>query len=176
MQKVAYQPQVSGHAVPLVLQSYPLYYTFGKRRMHKKVYVILSLSRTHTRARVRARTHTHTHTSCITVHFGPCEEDGSSVWEWEFYSGQHSMSKRTWGTGIVKVMKRERNHANALALGGKCWKDRSGRFTRGRALQTNGCASWDKIVYWYCSLNISGYQLYDNWSDIILSRLLHLPI
>jgi len=41
----------------------------------------------------------------ITIHFGPCEEDGSNVWEWEVYRGQHPMSKRTWDTGVVKVIK-----------------------------------------------------------------------
>ena len=35
----------------------------------------------------------------IAVHFGPCGEDGSRVWEWEVYSGQHPMSKRTWDMG-----------------------------------------------------------------------------
>jgi hypothetical protein len=69
------------------------------------------------------------------------------------------MSKRTWDNGVVKVIKRERNQAIALVLGGKYQKDRSGRFTRGHALQTAGYASGDKIVYWYFSLNIFGYQL-----------------
>jgi len=45
------------------------------------------------------------------------------------------MSKRTWDTGVVKVIKRERNQAIALALGRKCRKQRSGRFSRGPALQ-----------------------------------------
>jgi len=48
-----------------------------------------------------------------------------------FTGGWHPMSKRTWGIAVVKVIKRERNQAIALALGGKCQKDRSGRFTRG---------------------------------------------
>jgi BRCT domain type II-containing protein len=38
------------------------------------------------------------------------------------------MSKRTWDTGVVKVIKRERKQAIALSLGGKCRKDISGRF------------------------------------------------
>jgi hypothetical protein len=38
------------------------------------------------------------------------------------------MSKRTWDTGFVKVIKRERNQAIALALGRKNRKHRSGRF------------------------------------------------
>jgi hypothetical protein len=41
----------------------------------------------------------------VTEHFGPSEEDGSSVWEWEFYSGRHPMSKRTWDIGVMKVIK-----------------------------------------------------------------------
>jgi hypothetical protein len=41
----------------------------------------------------------------VTVHFGPCEEDGSSVWEQEFYSGQHLTSKRTWDIGVGKIIK-----------------------------------------------------------------------
>jgi hypothetical protein len=40
----------------------------------------------------------------VTVHFGPSEEDGSSVSKWEVYSGQHPMSKRTWDTGFVEVI------------------------------------------------------------------------
>jgi hypothetical protein len=38
------------------------------------------------------------------------------------------MSKRTWDIGFNKVTKRERKQAIALALGGKCRKDGSGRF------------------------------------------------
>ena len=64
----------------------------------------------------------------ITVHFGPCEEDRSNVWEREVYSGRHPISKRTWDIGVVEVIKRGRNQAIAIALGGKCRKDRSGRF------------------------------------------------
>jgi hypothetical protein len=33
--------------------------------------------------------------------------------------------------------------------------------SRGPAHQTAGCASTDKIVYWFCSLNIFGYQLFE---------------
>jgi hypothetical protein len=65
--------------------------------------------------------------------------------------------QKNLGHSGVKVIKRERNQA----LGGKCRKDRSGRYTQGCALETAGCASRDKIVYWYCSLNIFGYQLLD---------------
>jgi len=32
------------------------------------------------------------------------------------------MSKRTWDNGVVKVIKRERNQAIALAVGRKCRK------------------------------------------------------
>jgi len=42
------------------------------------------------------------------------------VWEWEVYSGWHPMPKRTWGIGVVKVIKREMNQAIALAMGRKC--------------------------------------------------------
>jgi hypothetical protein len=98
------------------------------------------------------------------------------VWEWEFYSGRHPMSKRTWDNGVMKVIKRERNQATVLALGGKCQKDRSGRFTRGCPHKTAGCASRDEIVYWYCSLNIFGYQLLDHWNDIILFSVFNLLI
>jgi len=56
----------------------------------------------------------------ITVHFGPCEKDGSSVWECEVYSGRHPMSKRTLDFGDVKVIKREISQAIALATGRKC--------------------------------------------------------
>ena len=40
----------------------------------------------------------------------------------------------------MKVIKRERNQAIALNLGRKCRQYRSGRFSRGPALQTTGCA------------------------------------
>jgi len=38
----------------------------------------------------------------VTIHFGRCEEDGSSVCEWEVYSGQHPISREletleSWG-------------------------------------------------------------------------------
>ena len=42
----------------------------------------------------------------VTVHFGPCEDDGSSMWEWEVYSGWHPLSKRTSDIGVVKVIKK----------------------------------------------------------------------
>jgi uncharacterized protein YjhX (UPF0386 family) len=72
------------------------------------------------------------------------------------------MSKKTWAIVVMKVIKRERGQATVLALGGKCQKDRSGRYTQGRGFQTAECACRDKIVYWYCSLNIFCYQLLDN--------------
>jgi hypothetical protein len=40
----------------------------------------------------------------VTVHFGIRGKNGSSVPEWELYSGRHSMYKRTWDTGFVEVM------------------------------------------------------------------------
>jgi len=55
-----------------------------------------------------------------TIHFGPCEEDGSRVWELEVSSGRHPMSKRTWDIWFVKVIKREINQAVALVVGSKC--------------------------------------------------------
>jgi len=55
----------------------------------------------------------------VTVQFGPSEEDGSRVWEWEVYSGWHPMSKRTWDIGVVKVITREINQALVLAMGRK---------------------------------------------------------
>jgi hypothetical protein len=56
----------------------------------------------------------------VTVHFGPSEEDGSSVWEWKVYSGRHPMSKRTWDIGVVQVITREINQAIVLAVEKKC--------------------------------------------------------
>jgi len=42
------------------------------------------------------------------------------------------------------------NQAVALALEKKCrWHKQD---NRGSALKTAGCASRDKMVYWYCSL------------------------
>jgi hypothetical protein len=72
-----------------------------------------------------------------------------------------NLSEQThWG--IEGHKKGEKNQAIALTLGGKCRKDRSGRFTRGRSLQTAGCTSTNKIVSWYWSFNIFGYQILDN--------------
>jgi hypothetical protein len=48
------------------------------------------------------------------------------------------MSKRTWDTGVVEVIKRERNQAIALNSGRKCRKQHSGRFSGGPALQPLG--------------------------------------
>jgi hypothetical protein len=48
------------------------------------------------------------------------------------------MSKKTWDTGVVKVIKRERSQAIALALERKCRKHSSGRFIQGPALQPLG--------------------------------------
>jgi len=56
----------------------------------------------------------------IIVRFGPCEKVGSSVWEWEFYSGRHRISKRIWNIEVVEVIKKERNQAIFLAVGRKC--------------------------------------------------------
>ena len=66
------------------------------------------------------------------------------------------MSKRAWDNGAVKVIKRERNQAIALALGRKCRKH-SGRFIRGPALKTDGSACvvlelvnkyiWYSVIY-----------------------------
>jgi hypothetical protein len=56
----------------------------------------------------------------VTVHFGPCEKDGSRVWEWEVYSGRHHIPKSTWDIGVEKVITREINQAVALALEKKC--------------------------------------------------------
>jgi hypothetical protein len=94
------------------------------------------------------------------------------VWEWKVYSGRHPMSKRTWDTGVVKVIKRERSQTIALALGRKCRKHSSGRFIH----PTAGCATRDKMVYWYRSSSIFGFQLFDHWSDIICFRVFNLLI
>ena len=61
------------------------------------------------------------------------------------------MSKRTSDAGVVKVIKRERDQAFALP-----WKvnaDNTDTVSRGPTLKTAGCATREKMVYWYCSLN-----------------------
>ena len=56
----------------------------------------------------------------VTVFIGTREDDGSSVWELEVYSGRHSMSERTCDIGVVKVTKREENQAIVLDVERKC--------------------------------------------------------
>jgi len=48
------------------------------------------------------------------------------------------MPKRTWDIGVVKVIKRDRSHAIALALGRKYRKHSSGRFIQSTAFQLLG--------------------------------------
>jgi len=48
------------------------------------------------------------------------------------------MLKRTWDTGVVKVIKGERNQAIARGVGRKGRKHGSGRFIQGPGLQPLG--------------------------------------
>jgi hypothetical protein len=40
----------------------------------------------------------------VTLQFGPSEEDGSGVSEWEVHNGRQPMSKRTSDSGFVEVI------------------------------------------------------------------------
>jgi hypothetical protein len=71
------------------------------------------------------------------------------------------MSKGALEIGVRKVIKKEKNQTIALAVGKKA-VTQSGMGSRDPVLKTAGCASRDKMVYWRCSSNISGYKLYDN--------------
>jgi hypothetical protein len=53
----------------------------------------------------------------VTVHSGPCEEDGSCMWGLEFDRGRDPLSKGAldiWGS---KVIKKDKNQIIALAVG-----------------------------------------------------------
>jgi hypothetical protein len=64
-------------------------------------------------------------------------------------------------TGGRKVIKKDKNQTIALAVGTKA-VTQSGMGSPDPVLKTAGCASRDKMVYWRCSSNISGYQLFDH--------------
>jgi hypothetical protein len=66
------------------------------------------------------------------------------------------MSNGVLDTGGRKVIKKDKNQTIALALGTKA-VTQSGMGCRDPALKTAGCSSTYKMVYWRCSLNISGY-------------------
>jgi hypothetical protein len=53
----------------------------------------------------------------VTVHSGPCEEDGSIMWGRVFYRGRDPMSKGALDTGGRKVIKKNKNQTIALAVG-----------------------------------------------------------
>jgi hypothetical protein len=81
---------------------------------------------------------------------------GVSVLPWQ---GSHvEGSFGHWG--VRKVIKEDKNQTIALAVGTKA-VTQSGMGSRASVLKTAGCASRDKMVYWRCLSNISGYQLYD---------------
>jgi hypothetical protein len=69
------------------------------------------------------------------------------------------MSKGALDIGGCKVTKKEENQAIVLAVGRNA-ETQSGMGSRDPVLKTTGCASRDKMVYWRCSSNISGYQLF----------------
>jgi hypothetical protein len=48
-----------------------------------------------------------------------------------------------------------------LAVAGGGNADKTDTVSRSPALQTAKCASGDDVVYWYCSLNVFGSQLFD---------------
>jgi hypothetical protein len=66
------------------------------------------------------------------------------------------MSKGALDIGGRKVIEKDKNQTIALAVGKKAMTQ-SGMGSRAPVLKTAGCASRDKMVYWRCSSNISGY-------------------
>jgi hypothetical protein len=71
------------------------------------------------------------------------------------------MSKGALDIGGRKVIEKDKNQTIALAVGTKA-VTQSGIVSRAPVLKIAGCASRDKMVYWRCSSNISGYQLFDH--------------
>jgi hypothetical protein len=53
----------------------------------------------------------------VTVHSGPCEEDGSCMWGRVFYRGRDPMSKGALDIGGRKAIKKVKNQTIALAVG-----------------------------------------------------------
>jgi hypothetical protein len=71
------------------------------------------------------------------------------------------MAKGALDIGGRKVIKKYKNQTIALAVGTKA-VTQSGMGSRDPALKTAGCSSTYRMVYWRCSSNISGYQLFDH--------------
>jgi hypothetical protein len=76
---------------------------------------------------------------------------------------QHLDRSGAWPSYIYDArflkVKKDKNQTIALAVG---MQRQSGMGSRDPALKTAGCASRDKMVYWRCSSNISGYQLFEH--------------
>ena len=104
--------------------------------------------------------------SYVTVYSGPCEEDGSRVWEWEVYNSRHPISNRIVGIGVEMVIK-------GRALEKKCRLHKQGN--RSPAHQPP-CVPVEKRWCVVLFIIIFGFQLFDYWSDIILFKLFNLPI
>jgi hypothetical protein len=64
--------------------------------------------------------------------------------------------KELWKLGVEKSSKRTKTRPLALAVGTKA-VTQSDMGSRDPVLKTAGCASRDKMAYWRCSSNISGY-------------------
>jgi hypothetical protein len=65
----------------------------------------------------------------------------------ERFTAAGTLCRQELGTlGVVKVIKRERNQATALAVGRNAEKQRVAG-SRGPALKTTVCASRDKMVF-----------------------------
>ena len=96
-------------------------------------------------------------TDTITLHFGPCEEDGSSVWGLQQSAPYVQENLRHWGReGHKKGYKPDLCASRGKEMQTTQSVGRSVSLSRGPALQPAGCASRDKMVYCYCSLNIFG--------------------
>jgi hypothetical protein len=64
--------------------------------------------------------------------------------------------RELWTLGVEKSLKRTKTRPFALAVGTKA-ETQIGIGSRAPLLKTAGCASRDKMVYWRCSSNMSGY-------------------
>jgi hypothetical protein len=69
--------------------------------------------------------------------------------------------RELWTFRGRKVIEKDKNQTIALAVGTKA-VTQSGMGSQAPVLKTAGCASREKMVYWRCSSNISGYQLFDH--------------
>ena len=88
--------------------------------------------------------------------------------ECKVYSGCHPMWKWTWQVGGHEGHKKGEKPGHCASRGKEMQKTREWQIHSRSCTPAAGCASREKMVYWHCSSNIFGSQLFDHWSDILL--------